>query len=125
MLKETKVRKGKLFKQGVVEVNVPSTTTKAKQRLEIEKQVFDIPDSVADNAKMILLMLSMNMRLYEAMTDEIKDNLSDEDRVMIEYTFEKYKSIKTRMDIQFATEGIGLIDKLMDRQEKIGKVLSQ
>ena len=62
-------------------------------------------------------------RIYSIIPDSEKDNLSDEDRTLIEYTFNKFESIQTRADVQFATEGITTIDKLLNRQAKIGDIV--
>ena len=118
--------KPNIFK--IVAEEKPSITAigrKAKWRYRIEKEVFDIYDSVADNAKMISLIFSLMYRLYNALPEEIKQKLDPRDRQIIEYAFEKYRSIKTRADVQFQQEGVKMIDKLMDRQNKIARIIEE
>lgn len=126
MLKQRNVEvKKSMFKKGVEEVlDAPRTDRKALQRLEIQEQVFDNSDSIADNAKMISLLISVIRRMYEVMPEEQKALLVTEDRTMIEYTFEQFALIQTRADVQFATEGLALIDKLLGRQGQIGTIVS-
>ena len=125
-LKETKVQvKKHMFKKGVEEVLAPlATDTKSKQRLEIQDQVFDNADSIADNAKMISLLISVVRRMYEIMPETQKADLDSDDRTMIEYTFSQFASTQTRADVQFAVEGLALIDKLLARQGQVGTIVA-
>jgi hypothetical protein len=97
---------------------------KTYARYIINEDVFDLHDSVADNAKAISLIFSLLRRIYENLPDDIKDNIPEEDRQIIEYAFEKHKSIKTRADVQFIEEGVKMIDKIFDRQKKIGEIIA-
>jgi len=91
-------------------------------RNKIEQEVFDANDSIADNAKMIMLLLSMIKRLYNAQFNI--DNLSSDDRALIEFALNKYEETTTRMDIQFQEEGgTNLIEKLLTRQQKIADII--
>ena len=45
-------------------------------------------------------------------------------KILIEYIFDKFKLTNTRADIQLQEEGISLVDKLLDRQAKIGLLTS-
>ena len=98
------------------------TDKKAFIRKEIADQVFDDQDAIADNAKMISLLITVVSRLYDVMDDSSKALLDANDKAMIEYTFNKFKTVNTRADVQFATEGIALVDRLMDRQGTIGTI---
>ena len=101
----------------------PSTTEKAKQRLRIQNEVFDLEDSVADNDKIISLLLTMNSRLYDVIPEEQKAALSAEDRQMIEYTLGLFKTTETRADTQFAEEGMVIVDKILARQGQISSII--
>ena len=92
---------------------------KSKHRLAIQEQVFDNADSIADNAKIASLLLTVISRIYDIIPSSQKDNLDQNDRDMIEYTFNKFANTNTRADIQFATEGLALVDRLLDRQAAI------
>jgi len=100
-----------------------STDKKAFIREAVQKDVFDEQDSIADNAKMISLLTTVISRMYDIMPDADKDLLDPNDKAMIEYTFSKFKSVNTRADVQFATEGVTLIDKLLNRQGAIGTIV--
>jgi len=123
--KDTVQTNGMLVKKAVVPYldTTPSIDKKMKTRKEINENVFDLDDSVADNSKMISLLTTIISRMYDTFSDEQKDLMDSADREMIEYTFAKFKDTNTRADVQFATEGIGLVDKLLDRQGQIGTIV--
>ena len=124
---QAKKRVGTIVTNGdvVEELNALPNSKKARARKAINEQVFDNEDSIADNAKMISLMLTMMSRLYGAMSDETKAKLDSDDRALIEYTMSKFASTNTRADMQFASDGaVPTIDKLLDRQAKIGEIVS-
>ena len=125
---EKKQVKPFIFKKVIKEVpdEKPYTHKKYKLRYAINKKVFDLHDSVADNSKMISLIFALLSRIWEeAIPQEIKDKMDKETREMIEYAFQKYHSIQTRADIEFLLNGKQLIDKLMDRQDKIGRLFKE
>jgi len=125
MLKEKKIKaNNSLFKKGVEEIlDNDSSTEKSLSRLKIQNDVFDTSDSIADCAKWLSLMTTMMSRLYEQTPEVQKAALSVEDRAFIEYAFSKFATTTTRADNQFAFEGNILIDRIMDRQSKIGSIL--
>lgn len=127
MLQATTQSKGPLRRKGVIEVQDSDIKTdmKSLSRLEIQNTVFDNSDSIADNAKMISLMMTTMTRFYSMFTEDQKATLSPEDRGMIEYTFNKFATTNTRADVQFSIEGIALVDKLLDRQADIGSIIKE
>lgn len=122
---DTTLQKGLLVKKAVVETidTEPKTSKKAHVRKQINEEVFDLEDSVADNAKMISLLISVLSRIYNSLDETIKDNMSAEDRALVDMTFNKFSTIHTRADVQFAQEGPDMIDKLLNRQGAIGDIL--
>jgi len=98
---------------------------KYKLRKTINEQVFDLYDSVADNAKMISLLFVLISRIWEVLPDDIKNKLDSTTKQMIDYAIQKYHSIQTRADIEFELNGKELIDKLMDRQHQIGQLFKE
>jgi len=125
MLKETTKKEGMWTRRAVEEV--PDTKLKADikslQRLKIQDEVFDLHDSVADNGKMISLLMSLIIKMYSTYTDTQKNRLDDNDRAMIESVFAEFAGVQTRADVQFAKEGIGMVTKILDRQAKIGAIV--
>jgi len=103
----------------------PKNDKKSEARYLIENEVFDIRDSVADNAKMISLLVSFVERIWSIIPDDQKDNLSDEDRQAIDYVTGKFKDTVTWADIQWQEEGIGFADKLLDRQAQVGYIIKK
>jgi len=100
-------------------------TKKNRQRRQIQDEVFDVEDAIADNAKMISLLTTMLNRLYGVMPEEQKSLLDTDDRNLIEYALNKKSSIATRADVQFFQEGaVPMIDKLFERQAKIGMIVA-
>ena len=128
MLKEIKITNGLRVRKAYVEDlnKEPQTGSKAKARYEIQEQVYEaLADSVADNAKMISLVFAMGSAIYSVLTDSMKNNLDDATRDKIEYAIDKYHSVETWGDIQLATEGNEAINKLLDRQAKIGSIIKE
>jgi hypothetical protein len=116
------------FRYKTVLVEEPSEMTydkKAKMRKSVNDLVFDAYDSIADNAKMISLLFALLSRIYESLPDNVKSQIADDEREIIEYAFNRYHAIQTRADVEFEVNGIELINKLMDRQAKIGKLYKQ
>ena len=125
-IKKKQVKPG-LFKKLVVEEpdQLP-LTKKGKMRYRVNNEVFDIHDSVADNAKAISLIFALLSRIYEALPASTKNRIPAEDRAMVEYAFQKYHSIQTRADVEFAVSGgKELIDRIMERQNKVGQLFKE
>ena len=95
--------------------------SKGKIRKQIEEEIFDIEDSVADNAKLIFLLMASVKRLYKALPDNIKDNIEDKEMLdtMID-TFDKTQSVA---DIKYKEEGNNMITRIFDRQAKLGSIV--
>ena len=126
MIKETiKEVRPNLFKKGYTEVLDTSVQTnkKAEARYKIEKEVFDEKDSLADTAKWLSLLTTLVSMMYETFTETQKAKMPAEQRALIEYTFTKFKATNTRGDVQFAQEGIAMVDKLLARQAQIGALV--
>ena len=105
-------------------VNLPDTTPKrdAKSfiRSEIESSVFDLEDSVADNAKMISLLLTMVDRLWSVVDTA---SLPDADIQLIEYSLGKFKATTTTADLAISKDPIGTIDTILNRQGAIADIV--
>lgn len=100
------------------------TDKKTKASYEIQEKVYkSLADSVADNAKLISLMFIIGSSIYEALGDEIKEKIPSNVREKIEHAIEKFKSIETWGSIQINKEGNEAIDKLLQRQAQIGKII--
>jgi len=109
------------MKQIPVENEIPRS--KGKNREAVETQVFDLADSVADNAKMISMLMSIVMRMWDVMPQDERDDMDPADVTMINDTFALCRVTNTRADEQFAEEGFALIEKLLGRQAKIAEVV--
>ncbi len=96
---------------------------KGKNREAVETHVFDLADSVADNAKMISMLMSIVMRMWDVMPQDERDDMDPADVTMINDTFALFRVTNTRADEQFAEEGFALIEKLLGRQAKIAEVV--
>lgn len=121
--KVTKVN-GALRTPGVKEVHKPILTdAKSKIRYEIEKQVGDHEDITAAESQTSSLMMSMLFMMWDIMSDEQKARLVPEQKGFIDYAREKFRNTTTMADIKFAENGISEIDKLLDRQGDIAKIV--
>ena len=125
MLEKKILKKGALHKVGVQETLNKEIKTEKKylNRKKIQDEVFDDSDSIADNAKMISLLLTVISRMYDIMPTEQKDLLKADDKAMIEYAFNKFHTTNTRADTLYAQEGNSLIDTLMKRQSDINLII--
>jgi len=101
----------------------PKVGKKQEARYKIHNEVFDLEDSVADNAKMISLLTTMISRLWEIQTDSQKNNLSDADKTAIDYVVSEFEATTTWADIQWTKKGIGFADTLIKRQARIGSII--
>jgi len=123
--KEVKIINGALVSTGLKKV--PDTEVRRDKKVfarkKIEEEVFDIEDSVADNAKMISLLMSFVSRLYSIIPDEQKANLDVADKDLIEYTINKFAGTTTLSDYNLSTKGTEVVDNLMLNQEKIKKIV--
>lgn len=126
MYQEAKVEiQNNMFNKGVKQVldDTVKTDKKSQVRYRIENEVFDLEDSVADNAKMISLLITLVSRMYDTYTTTQKNRLSTADRQLIEYTFGVFANTETRGDVQFTQEGSAMIDKILTRQASVGVIV--
>ena len=128
MLKEVRIKKGPLVSKKYVEAldEQPKLNKKVKAQFDIEKDVYQsLADSVADNAKLLSLVFAMGATIYGVLTDSMKNNIDSAIKEKIEYAIEKYHSVETWGDLQLKAEGTKAIDKLIDRQAKIGEIIKK
>ena len=127
MIIEKKFKKQEnMYEKGYQEIpDAPSNSKKAKARHRIENEVFDLRDSVADNSKMISLLISLVSRIYSTLTATAKGKLSSADKALIETVITEFKNVNTRADVQLAKEGPSMITKILSRQAQIGTIVSQ
>ena len=125
--KEFYQRKGNLFTKKVLEIPEERVISKNKGigRKRIENEVFDEKDAIADNAKMISLLFSTISRMWMAMPDDQKDNVDPQARQLIDFAINEFMSSDTWADKLMGVKGLGLIEELIKRQEKIGKILTE
>ncbi len=126
MLKSQTTKKSKyLYTKSVKEVlsDEPKTDTKSLKRLKIQDEVFDDKDAIADNAKILSLFLSMFNKVWATLPQSQKDTMDPLDVQMIDYFKTKFDSTNTNADYIFQTEGVELINRLLDRQADIGIIL--
>lgn len=126
MFRETKKSTSPIMiKRAIEEVpEPPRTDKKAFQRKQIQDDVFDYHDSIADNAKWLSILTTLMSRIYDIIPEEQKSNLSNSDRELIETLFELFSQTYTRADKQFLEEGTEtVLRRILTRQEKIGNIV--
>lgn len=106
-------------------ITIPREDIKKLIAYSRDKEVRNLEDSVADIAKEIMLLTSFVDTIYSVLTDEQKSNIPDEKRQILEYGIASFKKTTTRADLQFSSEGIKLIDKLMEREGKIAQIIEK
>jgi len=121
--KETLRQKGMLFTKEVKEVPAEKTLSvkKGLARKAVTEQVFDYGDAIADNAKMISLLMSTVKRIYEALPDDTKDNIADKE--MIESMINIFDNTQTLADVQYAKEGDEMVKRIFNRQAQVGNIV--
>jgi hypothetical protein len=120
--KEVTVKKGDFYKKGYQETLEAKHGKKYRVRSRINNEVFDLHDSVADNAKMISLLFSLIMRMYGTYTDTQKGRLDAGDRALIEDLFNAFTLSTTLADLQVQELGTAAISKLLERQARIAEI---
>ena len=122
---DTKVKKGNVYKKAVRETvdTTPKTDKKHLSRKRVDQEVFDIYDSVADNAKWASLLTGFVIRIYNALPEEIKANLDPADKQMIEALSAEFLSTPTRLDVQLQEEGYAIIDRMLERQRQVAEIV--
>lgn len=121
---ETKTTTNGLFKKAYTEtLDDPSYSKKAKIRKEIDEEVFDINDSVADNAKWSSILTTAISIIYTSLDDETKARMDPRQKAIMDALVYLYSASTTRFEIQYAEEGLGLITKMLDRQKAIGSII--
>jgi len=125
-LKKVVIHDGPLKQAGFTEI-IDETTKidkKSRTRYEIQEEVFDLNDSVADNSKMISMIFSILNSMYKSMPENEKEALGKK-RSLIEYAFDKFDVTTTSADVQIEQNGKDFIDKLFSRQENISKIIKR
>lgn len=122
---DTKVKKGNVYKKAVRETvdTTPKTDKKHLSRKRVDQEVFDIYDSVADNAKWASLLTGFVIRIYNALPEETKANLDPTDRQMIETLSTEFLATPTRLDVQLQEEGYAVIDRMLERQRQVAEIV--
>lgn len=122
---DTKVKKGNVYKKAVREIvdTTPKTDKKHLSRKRVDQEVFDIYDSVADNAKWASLLTGFVIRIYNALPEETKASLDPTDRQMIEALSAEFLATPTRLDTQLQEEGYSVIDRMLDRQRQVAEIV--
>lgn len=96
---------------------------KFKERAVIDKEVFDIHDSVADNAKWAAILTTAISIIYNSLDEETKKRMDPRQRGLMDLLVSSYASTTTRFEVQYEKEGIDLIFKMISRQHKIGSII--
>lgn len=121
---EKKVVKNGIFKKAYTEqLNESDFSKKAKIRKEIDETVFDLNDSVADNAKWASILTIAISIIYQALSEETKGRMDPNQKAVMDALVHLYSESITRFEIQYAEEGLELITKMLDRQEAIGQII--
>jgi len=123
-IEKQKKAKGLLFKK-VFQPKLSTLTNlkKGRARQRINKEVFDPEDAIADNAKLLSLLMSIFIKLYDAQFN--LDNLDPADKLIIDSWIEIAKNTDTRFTDQFQSEGYSLLTKLLSRQSSIAKIIEE
>ena len=111
---------GMRYQAKYVETPTEIKGVKGKIRNKIEKEIADRDDLIADLTKLVFINLSLIKELYE-LVDLSK--LDDEKKAMFEYGFEKYDETETILDYYLQKGDLTFIDRILERQEKIVKVV--
>jgi len=107
--------------------NVKLPREKVKRLIAHERDltVRNIEDTVADLAKTNSILMDICSALWSIISDDAKKSIPKEKREIIDYAIQKFAQIQTRADYQLKEEGIKLIDKIYDREEKIAEIIKK
>ena len=126
-----KIEKTKIIKDGVyhkryreVLAEAGPTDKKAAMREKIDHNVFDVYDSVADNAKWAAILTTAISIMYTALDADTKARMDPRQKALMDMLVSTYAATKTRFEIQYEEEGIGLILKMLERQKAVGDIVA-
>jgi len=94
-----------------------------KIRKGIREQISDRDDLIADLFKLNFLTISALKYVYKALPDDVKDDIPDKARDLLDNSFKKYEDTKTIMDLYIEKGDTSFIDRILDRQAKITEII--
>ena len=97
--------------------------SKGKIRKEISSKVADRDDLIADAFKLNFLIISAIKYIWYALPDDVKDNIPEEPRKLLEDSFKKYENTETIMDLYLANGDTSFIDRILERQNAITEIV--
>lgn len=103
----------------------PSKDKKAKQRALIDERVFDIHDSIADNAKWAAILTTAISIMYQAMDADTKGRMDPRQKGLMDVLVASYSTVQTRFEVQYEKEGLELIFKMIQRQKEIADIIKE
>jgi len=95
---------------------------KGKIRKEISKEVGDRDTLIADLYKISFMMVSTLEALYEIAD---KRKIPKELREMLNASFKKFDDTRTIMNVYIENKDYTFVDRMLDRQNKIVKILEK
>jgi len=97
---------------------------KGKIRKDISK-ISDRDDLIADLFKLNFLTISALKYVYNALPDDIKDDIPDKAKELLDSSFKKYEETKTIMDLYIENRDMSFIDRVLEKQENITKIIEK
>ncbi len=122
MIHKTMIKKGALRSPAMIDKpeNKILSLEKGFKRKKINEEIFDLEDSVADNAKMISLLMMVVSDIYGVLNEDQKQNIKNKE--IIEEVIENFSGLfKERVNEN--NTALGIIDKLSTRQKEINKII--
>ena len=107
------------------DVKIPKDDIKKLIAYERDRKVRNLEDTAADLAKSASLLMSFVTIIYEALPDNVKNGIPDNEKDFIEYAINKWIQTETRAKMQFSEEGQELIDKLYSREQRIAEIVAE
>ena len=97
---------------------------KGKIRKDISK-ISDRDDLIADLFKLNFLTISALKYVYNALPDDIKDDIPKKAKELLDSSFKKYEETKTIMDLYIENGDMAFIDRILERQKEITDIVKE
>lgn len=108
---------------GEVDLTHVKQLQKQKARELIAQNVQDLPDQIADNAKMISLLISVVSRIWQNLPATQRNKVPEDEAAFIDAALGIFKDVETRADKQFKKEGIAVAQRIFTREAAIANIV--
>lgn len=101
-----------------------STEYKRHVRDAITEHVGDTKDNIADSFKLHAVLAELVLGMYDALPDNIKNNLPSEQRLLMDYVLRSAVGAGSRYKDERDQEGYDFLFRIIERQKEVSEVMT-